>query len=393
MPNTRQTTIIELAKQLIAIPSYVDTGHDESELVEFLYRFFRDNLPAIQLEKHYIDNSSRRSNLIGRGKNRPKLLVLGHIDTVRPKANWLTPATTPTVKDGKLYGLGAADMKGSLAAFLWALIDSNVALDDLMILLYCDEEYDFAGIKQFLKTEELVNNPPELILSLDGSLELASGCRGLIEFDARITGRSGHASNPSNGVNAITNTVRAVSALEQAIAAYSDEFLGPSTLNLAYLRGGTVEQKSDDIIWQREGNVIPDYADITLEFRTAQTPLNADEAIRCLQAACKQHNLLVEVTNVRHDLAPWPVVSNSALTAMFKDCYQSAKIEFRESDRTFSGFIDTQMIVSKINTPAYILGTGGNNKHGANENVPLDNLSNAYELYKSILKRTIGAKK
>jgi len=114
---TTYTTPLSLAEQLIARSSYVDATSDESQALAFLADYLLARFPEMKLEKQYLENS-RRYNLILRGNNKPKLFVLGHIDTVQPKDGWQTDPLVPTVQQGKLYGLGAADMKSSLAALM-----------------------------------------------------------------------------------------------------------------------------------------------------------------------------------------------------------------------------------------------------------------------------------
>lgn len=388
MPDLNQPAIdvTTLTKQLISIPSFVDKQHNETDLVEFLNIFFKENLPCLSVEKQYIEHGSARANLIIKGQGAAKLFVLGHIDTVQPTDNWLTSPLDPVIKDGRLYGLGAADMKGSLAAFLCALTEVEPSmLDNLMILLYVDEEYDFAGMKRFLKDQVLMSSPPELILSLDGALTLLSGCRGLIELSARIAGKSGHSSNPHNGVNAIMAAAAAARSLERDLKEYTDDHLGDSTLNIAYLHGGVIDKQGEHEEWLREGNVIPDAVDITVEVRTAHKNLNAEKVLELFTTHLKQRGLSVEKVFIRHNLGPWPVSYDSDKVQMLEQCYKDAGIEVQKADRTKSGFIDIQMITEIIKTPAFVIGAGGENKHGANENVTVDDLTKAKHLYKAIL--------
>jgi acetylornithine deacetylase/succinyl-diaminopimelate desuccinylase-like protein len=137
-------------------------------------------------------------------------------------------------------------MKGSLAAWLAALVaqKGRLQLDNLAMLWYVDEEYDFKGMKRFVRDLPSWSTSPELVLSLDGGLELSSGCRGLIEVTMTVTGKSGHAGNPVNGVNVIIETAALFEELRAFLAKFSDAYLGPSTLNVAYLRGGTVQEQA-----------------------------------------------------------------------------------------------------------------------------------------------------
>src|SRR5262245_8710308 len=99
--------VIALAKQVVAIPSYVDDQTDERALVIFLETFFRERLPKLSVACQSLPGSER-ANIVVRGPGEPKLLVVGHIDTVPPNDDWRTNPVVPVVRGGNLYGLGAA---------------------------------------------------------------------------------------------------------------------------------------------------------------------------------------------------------------------------------------------------------------------------------------------
>lgn len=384
--NTNPQDVVAVTKQLLAIPSYVDEHSNEVAAVAFLEDFVTQNIPNAIIERQYIKNSDRY-NVIIRGKNQPRLFFLGHIDTVRPKEDWSTDPFTPIIKDGALYGLGAADMKGSLAALLCALVQHKQAIDDIMLFVYVDEEYDFAGMERFLESDILSTINPELIISLDGTLELSSGCRGLVEVSATVTGKSGHSSNPQNGINAITQTVYALQELEEAIRPYSDKYLGVSTLNLAYLQGGVIGSSQEISSLQREGNVIPDFADITFEIRSSNKELTAAQAVQLFTEYAEKRGLAVKTIDIRHDISPWPVAYDVKEVADLQEAYRIAGVAFKKAERQHSGYIDAQMITQKTTVPTFIIGAGGNNKHGANENVPVQNLEDAVKLFSVILQK------
>jgi acetylornithine deacetylase len=129
-----------------------------------------------------------RFNVIAKGTEPTRTLLIGHIDTVENRAGWTTDPWNPVIKNDRLYGLGATDIKGSLAAML-AAVSEVKNTDGLMILCYIDEEYDFAGMRQFIK-EYKGKIEPTQIVSLDGSADqIGTGCRGLIEVSFRLRGK------------------------------------------------------------------------------------------------------------------------------------------------------------------------------------------------------------
>ncbi len=384
--SSTQPGSLALTKQLLAIPSYVDATHNEVAAVTFLEEFVQEHIPGAIIERQYIADSDR-FNLIVRGKNQPRLFFLGHIDTVRPKEDWSTDPFEPILQGDALYGLGAADMKGSLAAFLCALVEQKQAIDDIMLLVYVDEEYDFAGMIEFVQSGVLASITPELIISLDGTLELSSGCRGLVEITATLGGKSGHSSNPANGVNAITGTVYALLELEMAIRKYSDAHLGVSTLNVAYLHGGVVSSEAEPLTLQREGNVIPDFADVTFEIRVSNAELTAAKTMQLFTQFAEQQGLSIQSAEIRHDIKPWPVAYDSEKVTDLERAYTHAGVACKKAARQHSGYIDAQMIAENIDVPTFIIGAGGQNKHGADEHVPIKNLEDATRLFGVILRQ------
>lgn len=384
------TTPLALAQKLISLPSYVSSNQNEVPVTDFLASYLSTTFPSMTVEKQYLKNS-KRCNLILRGKGAPKLFVLGHVDTVQPKVGWQTNPLQPVIKNGRLYGLGASDMKSSLAAFLWALEQEqqNITLDNLMVLMYVDEEYDFKGIKRFL-ADNASKITPKLMISLDGELSVATGCRGLVEVSFTAKGKSGHSSNPQNGINAIITTIAALNDTSGELAAFTHPDLGPTTTNIASMQGGVQQVTNGQVAWLREGNIIPDTAEVIFEVRPSVSEVNARLVLQKLRQATKRYGLVLSNTTIRHDIASWPVNYDKQSLNLLQSIYAKANVPFAISDRRLQGYIDAQMIVEKITAPTFIIGTGGQNKHGANENVPLKNIEQAARIYAALLQRVLA---
>lgn len=384
------TTALELTKKLISLPSYVSDGQDETPATDFLANFLTASFSGMTVERQYLEKS-KRCNLILRGKGKPELFVLGHIDTVQPKRGWQTDPLKPIIKNDMLYGLGASDMKGSLAAFLSALskTQQGIRTDNLMLLIYVDEEYDFKGIRRFLDSKDAAISPA-LTLSLDGELALGTGCRGLIEITFTSKGKSGHAANPKNGVNAIAETVAALQQVSLTLATFADADLGQTTTNIGAIQGGVLQDNDGKEAWLREGNIIADTAEVVFEVRPSSSQVTAEFVLQQIQAALEQRNLKLARSSIRHNIAPWPVGYDEPTTALLKRSYAKAGVPFQISDRKLQGYIDAQMVAEKITAPTHIVGTGGNNKHGADENVPLANLEAATKVYAALLREVLA---
>ncbi|MBI2356489.1 M20 family metallopeptidase [Candidatus Dojkabacteria bacterium] len=373
----------EQLKKLVSIPSYVDENCDEKNVGEYLISRLKEIDPKIPVERQKT-NAGERFNVYSERKS-PTLFVIGHIDTVQPSTGWKTNPFDPIVKDGKLYGLGSLDMKGSLAAFLVALesVRDEIDTGKLSLLFYIDEEYDFLGMKRFIADNPQLS--PQLVLSLDGTEKVRSGCRGLIEIDIEVMGKSGHSSKPQNGVNAITSTVELSKMLGKDLLALTTNDLGYSTVNLAYLRGGKTVEAGNKLDWKREGNVIPDYADCTIEVRTVSKEINAKFVIKMIEKYSKQLGVKISIKRIRHDICPWESANKGSTTDKLKSIYNECSLPFELEDIKFSGYVDIGMLEGLITAPKYTIGVSGDNAHAPNEYALVSSLYNAQKIYERIL--------
>lgn len=387
---TKEVTLLE---ELIRIPSYVDETHNENAAIDFLEKYLEVHFPEMSCRRIPVAGTNR-ANLYLEGSKPTELLFVGHIDTVPPSDGWTTTPLTPTIREDKLYGLGAADMKGGLAVLLTALEGVAETLrDKIAVLIYIDEEYHFVGMRQLVRDSLFAHHEPKLVISLDGGMDIMSGCRGLIKIDLELVGKSGHASNPDNGVNVITRSMEALSVLKSKLADYSDATLGRSTMNVAYMRAGAVEDIDNPSTMQTVGNVIPNYADIILELRPATPTLNGDSVRLILEQELTDRGIVIKKIDIQHDLHAWPgSFTNKKMTEFLHACYDEADVAWSPVDPQYRGFIDVQMLAETISSPTYVIGAGGNNLHGADEHVPLENLACANRLYTILINNFLGGK-
>ncbi len=225
--------ILQLLKKLISIPSYVDEKNNEKEIGDFIYKYLKQSPFPFKVEKQKVEG--KRFNIIASDGAKPKLLLIAHMDTVEPRGWQKHNPFKGTVKGSKLYGLGSMDMKGGMAAILTALNEFKKT-KGLMVLFYCDEEYDFKGMKKFIKEYKI---SPQLAVSAEPTnLKIWNGARGIIKVSFRVEGKTAPASRPDQGENVITGLVEAVKYLEKTLKKYRTENLGPSICNLSAISGG-----------------------------------------------------------------------------------------------------------------------------------------------------------
>lgn len=364
---------IEITKELIKIPSFVDSKNNESKLGQWIYEYLKTN-STLKIEKEFLDET--RFNVIASNDPHPDILISGHIDTVQPKQGWLTDPFTPIEKDNKIFGLGSGDMKAGVAVML--SLACQKTKQKIIYLFYCDEEYDFLGMKKFI--EDYENKiQPKMIISLDGGArQIGNSCRGLIELTVKVTGRSGHAASPKSGVNAITNSSIVIAQLEKILKQFKTLELGKSTLNIAYILGGT---NIGNGLLGREGNIIPDYCEYVVEIRVADPKLNAAIVSDFIRQESEKRGLKIEKMKVRHDLGSW-----ITLVSQLKNIIRlSSKSKILNAKNR--GYIDIQMLWETFNkVPCFTFGIGSKGTaHKENEFVEIENIEKAEEFYRVLI--------
>ncbi len=201
-------------------------------------------MTALGLEVAIHELAPNRVNVVGilPGKGGGRSLMLnGHMDTVGVLG--MDAPFAATIRDGKLYGRGSQDMKGSLAAMLAvvkALNDGAISLaGDLILTAVADEEYGSMG------TEDIVRHyrADAAIVTEPTNLALCRAHRGFIWYTVETTGRAAHGSRYEDGIDAIMHMGRflgGLDQLEQELRARPPHALaGPPSLHASTIQGGT----------------------------------------------------------------------------------------------------------------------------------------------------------
>lgn len=209
---------IALLRQMVAIPS---SHENEEELALFVANFLKD----IGLNVNIQQLGPKRCNVIGRcvsnTKSKRLLLLGGHLDTVTPSELWRTDPYQLSEDGDKLYGLGAGDMKGGLAAQLCvikALRDEDAKIDaDIEFVALADEERYSIGAHEFVSYASDLRTYDEafFIFAEPHFDNIAIGATGKVMLKCIVTGCSGHAATPETGINAIDCMAAFITAVNQ----------------------------------------------------------------------------------------------------------------------------------------------------------------------------------
>jgi putative selenium metabolism hydrolase len=296
--------MIAFLQDMISIPSY---STQEGEMAQRLAA----EMKAVGFRDVHNDRIGNVVGRIGAGTG-PVLLYNGHMDVVGAGdlSTWQHDPFRGTIENDVLYGRGAADMKGALAAMVYGvkvLLDQGVKLRGELYLVGVvqEEPCEGLGMRVLIEEEELI--PDHVVLGEATGLQLSRGQRGRIEIKVVSRGRSCHASAPGRGDNAIYTASRLIFGLEmlsQQLA--EDRFLGPGTLAVTHIENTAGSR-----------NVVPDSCTFYIDRRLTLGETEA-KALAEVQAV-----LLREEANATLSVSEYTSTSYTGYQARAK-CYYPA---------------------------------------------------------------------
>lgn len=385
--NNPSSTAKNILSDILSIPSFLNTAqkniNNEIELGNFIFNFLAQ-IPFLQVEKQIIDDYGR-FNIIAKTPGPVKLFLAGHMDTVPPQQGWDFPLFKGEIKENKLYGIGAYDMKGGIASILGALKNLQ-NIEGLMLFFYCGEEYDFSGMKFFVRNYQFADVKPELaIIAEPSENKIWNAHRGIIELKLKMFGQTGHARNAKEGKNAIDALYKTIDGLREEFNNFQHPVLRSPSLNLAHIKGGlnkNLKGGEPEIICQP--NLIADYAEAYLDIRPTSTELNAAYIANFLKNfAAKKFGCLLTV-EIISDFGP--LFTNSQQLSRVEEAVKKNTAETDiYLDGSLKGYGDGQMLQEKFSIPTIYFGPKGGNAHKPNEWVDLDSLSQTQKVFEDII--------
>jgi len=250
---------IALARELIDIPSPSEL---EAEAGQFLDR----TLTRLGFATRRQEVTPSRFNLFASAGGRPRVVINSHLDTVPP---WFAS----TEDDENLYGRGACDTKGVIAAMIAAgerLLARGVR--DFAFLFVVGEETDSIGAKTANDAFADLGSEYVVVGEPTGST-FARASKGALTVTLRFEGVAAHSAYPHLGDSAINRMVAAIAEINAADWG-THEVLGKATVNVGVVRGG------------EKPNIIPALAECDIIFRLVTTP---EEVLRQLEDMIAQH--------------------------------------------------------------------------------------------------------
>lgn len=255
-----QDELFALLRDLVAIPSTYPPGHTER-----ICAFCADYLKAFGYATSIHTQTKGVDNLVARiGKGKPSIVFNAHADTVGvgERAAWRTDPLAATLIDGKVYGLGAANCKASMAVQLWLARDvakrGGPKRGELVFTFVGDEENLGPDGMAYLREQRAVQ-PDTLIVAAPTRNRIVYEERGVMWVKATTRGKAAHAGAPHTGDSAVLKMVHIISRLQKELLPVIDRRKSgtgqQATLSIGRIRGG------ENI------NVVPDLCTIELDRR------------------------------------------------------------------------------------------------------------------------------
>ena len=377
------TGVLDLTRELIARPSI--SPNDEG-----CQKLIAKRLEAIGFSIEHMPFEDVSNLWAWRGEANPRLVFAGHTDVVPVGTleSWKSDPFEPSLRDGYLYGRGAADMKSSIAAMVVAaerfVTEHPTHTGSLGFLITSDEE-DLAinGTKRVIETlqareqsiDYCVVGEPSSTTELGDAIRV--GRRGSLNGRLTLCGPLGHVAYPDETPNSLHEVLRCLTPLTRRVWDEGNQFFRPTSFQISNLNGGT-----------GAANVIPDKVEVAFNFRysTEQTESSLKRAVEDALAEVDSR----VTSGIEWHSSGFPFLSNqgSLTDIVVKTIKEITGLDTEKS--TAGGTSDARFIVP-AGVETVELGPVNATIHKINERISLNDLEPLARLYGRIMESVLAA--
>ena len=365
--------IVRLAQDLIRIPTHNPPGNEER-----IAQFAGERLRDAGLDPRLVPLEPGRSSVVARvsGKDPGCLVLCGHLDTMpaNPEA-WHIPPLEGRIEGGRLWGLGAADMKGAVAVLMGVASQlarsETVPPSDVVLVLTADEEFGYRGAASVAESG-LIDDADLVVIAEPTAGHVYTGQKGELWVEVVFSGEEAHGSTPEAGASAILPAARFCTRLQGEVSALPEaRDLGRTTLNIGRFLGG------------RQVNIVPGRAEVQLDVRVVRPEdrdavLGLIDRIGAEEAAASGTAFKGKVLSYHP-----PIVTASDTPAALRLRRIVASVTGREPGTGISPFsTDAVSIVPRLGVPVLVYGPGDiAQAHRPDESIALEDLVVAYDVF------------
>jgi acetylornithine deacetylase len=373
--------VAELTAQLVAIesinPDVVSTGSGEAEVARFVAEWCQ----RAGLETSLTEPAPGRPNVIAvaRGSGGGRTLILNaHTDTVGVAG--MTDPLVARLEGGRLFGRGAYDMKGSLAACMLATAEAarRGLRGDVVLTAVSDEEFASVGTEAVAASiradAAIVTEPTEM--------QLAVAHRGFVCFEIETIGRAAHGSRPHLGIDAIAKmgpVLIGIQALDRELRAHpTHALLGSGSVHASLIEGGQeYSSYPARCLLQAERRTIP-----------GETVELAEGEIRDILGGAERDDPdfagEVRVVAARE---PFEVGQDAELVDVVRSCAEATGVEPQVVGVSF--WADSALLAA-AGIPTVLFGPRGEGAHAEVEWVDVSSLEQCVEIYAAVASQVCG---
>ena len=322
--------------------------------------------------------------VITNGNSRNKTFCfLGHTDVVPPgpESEWTVPPFSGEIIDNKIYGRGAADMKGGVACFISALKEFLSENKDpsfnIMVLLNSNEEGKLENGKVDRVINEMIDKDKFIDFCLIGEPSSSKkvgdviriGRRGSLSGNLKVYGIQGHVAYPKQALNPILGIGKTLEELKNMEWDRGNENFEPTSFQVSNIKSGTGAE-----------NVVPGVLEMTFNFRFS--PESSPDGLK------EKFEALLKKSDLKYDVS-WTLSALPFLTAKteFIDIVKSSIKEINNIDTKIDngGGTSDGRWVAPMGSEIVELGPLNKTIHQIDEHVDIEDLSTLKEIYKKIL--------
>ena len=365
--------VATLIEALVAInsvnPSLVPGGAGESGIASFVMAWCADRGIPVEIDDAAPGRPSVIARVRGSRAGARSLVLNAHLDTVGV-AGMLEPFRA-RIENGRMYGRGSYDMKGSLAACMLALNDirSNGLGGDVILAAVADEEHASIGVQSVLKRV----HADAAIVTEPTALEMCVAHKGFSWHEITTRGRAAHGSRPDLGIDGIAHMGRVLNRLEALQADLSrgagHPLLGHGSLHASLISGG------------QELSSYPEICKLEVERRTLphetieSVEAEFDAILRDLALQDSQFRAEQRTTLVR---PPFSVPENAPIVGALRE--QATRVLGRAPAIIGAPFWMDAAFFSAAGIPTVVIGPDGAGAHSTDEWVDLRSVEQCREI-------------
>ncbi len=369
---------------LVSIPSVFP---NEEKMGIFLEGILQKE--GFKTKRHYL--SKKRFNLFAeKGSGVSAVLFYGHMDTVPVYGKWKTDPFSLVQRGDSLYGLGACDMKGGIAAIISA-IRINKKNRKIKIFFGVDEENISEGawsaIKEYKKWFSdvsliVVGEPGASPVQTGGASVITLGRRGRAVFSVEVFGKSAHGAQPKKGVNAISEAATIILALDR-LKLPKHSLLGGGTLFVRKIEASSTSLSLPDVArFEIDRHLV-----IPETIASARNQIEKFINNLYVKGRLSKTTDKKAVVSIKKRKTPYlePYVTSIKDAGVIKilnytkDIYKNSIINYGSS------VADENAFAKSLSIPIVTIGPQGGNLHSANEWVSVRSLEEVVALYSFIL--------